>query len=204
MNSDTGELACNLAASRSKVSSLDCGDNELLGSLLQARLAEVVVGSIPERPAGFRIVLITDSQCTAHSHSDTFNFTERRRRNAGVRFSRSLRRLHGKNGNVEILLMWLPGSENPSDLASKVHTDVDEAINSSFWRHGSPLYTDERFPNVPDAVIYGTLKDQVYTHYGFPNTSQHMTECFKCSAVFDTGKQVAGELLHHGDRKSVV
>ena len=83
--------------------------------------------------------------------------------------------------------MWLPGSENPSDLASKVHADVDEAINSSFWRQGSPLYTDERFPNVPNAVIYGTLKDQVYTHFGFPNTSQHMTECFKCSAVFDTG-----------------
>ena len=57
---------------------------------------------------------------------------------------------------------------------------------------------DERFPNVPDAVIYGTLKDQVYTHFEFANTSQHMTECFRCSAVFDTGKQVASELLHHG------
>ena len=131
----------------------------MLGSLLESRLTEVVVGSIPERPPGLRTALITDSQCTAHSHSDNFNFTERRRRNIGVRFQRSLRRLHSKNDNMEILLVWLPGSENPSDLASKVHDDIDVVINSSYWRKGSPLYTDPDFPNVPGAVVYATLKN---------------------------------------------
>ena len=37
------DVQCNLTAARAKVSSLDVGDNELLGSLLEARLAETVV-----------------------------------------------------------------------------------------------------------------------------------------------------------------
>ena len=93
----SGELACNLAAARAKVSSLDVGDNELSASLLEARLAEVVMGLIPEKPPSLRVALITDSQCTGYSHNDEFSFAERRRRNIGVRFHRSIRRLHAQN-----------------------------------------------------------------------------------------------------------
>ena len=193
----SGELACNLAAARAKVSSLDVGDNELSASLLEARLAEVVVGSIPEKPPSLRVALITDSQCTGHSHNDEFSFAERRR-NIGVRFHRSIRRLHAQNDSLEILLVWLPGVNNPADLISKVHEDVDVAINSSFWRNGSPLYTDKHLPNVPNAVIYGVLKGEVYKHLGFPNTSQHLAQCFSCSTHIDAGPRVASELLLHG------
>ena len=189
---------CNLAAARAKVSSLDVGDNELLSSLLQARLAEVVVKATPERPPDVKTVLVTDSQCTGHSHSVDFRFTERRRRNSGVRFHRALRRLHTQNDNMVVLLAWLPGIHNPADLISKVHEDVDAAINSTFWRNGSPLYLDKNFPSVEGAIVYGMLKDQVYTHFGFPHSNQHLTECFSCSSSFDSGPMVAKELIQHG------
>ena len=130
-------------------SAVDVGDNELSASLLNSRQAEVVVRSIPEKPKALRVVLITDSQCTAHCHSDRFCYTFRRRRNVGVRFSRSLRRLHSENDNVEILLMWMAGKDNPSDLASKIHENVSQILNSSFWRKGSELYLRPEFPAIP-------------------------------------------------------
>ena len=191
-------VECNLAAARAKVSQLDVGDNELLSSLLQARLAEVVVQATPEKPPDVKTVLVTDSQCTGHSHSIDFRFTERRRRNAGVRFHRALRRLHTQNSNMEVLLVWLPGVLNPADLISKVHEDVDTLINSTFWRNGPPQYLDSNFPNIEGAIVYGVLKDQVYTHFGFPHSSQHLSECFSCKSSFDSGPIVAQELVIHG------
>ena len=113
-NEQTGQYDCNLASARSKCSDLDVGDNELSGSLLNSRQAEVVVRSIPEKQKTLRVVLITDSQCTAHSHSDRFCHSVRRRRNVAVRFSRSLRRLHCENNNVEILLMYVDARRNQS------------------------------------------------------------------------------------------
>ena len=108
-------------------------------SCYTGRQAEVLVKSIPEKPESLRVVLITDSQCTAHCHSDMFCHTVRRRRNLGVRFSRSMRRLHSDNNNVEILLMWLPGKFNPSNFGSKIPKNVAHILNSDFWRKGSDL-----------------------------------------------------------------
>ena len=71
-----------------------------------------------------------------------------------------------QNDNMVVLLAWLPGIHNPADLISKVHEEVDAAINSTFWRNGSPLYLDKNFPNVEEAIVYGMLKNQVYTHFG--------------------------------------
>ena len=105
-NREINQYDFNLARSRSKCSGLDVGDNELSARFLNSRQAEVLVKSIPEKPKSLRVVLITDSQCTAHCHSDRFCHTVRRRRNVGVRFSRSLRRLHSDNDNVEILLIY--------------------------------------------------------------------------------------------------
>ena len=139
--------------------------------MLEARLAETVVKATPEKPPGLKVILVTDSQCTGHSHSVDFRFTERRRRNVGIRFHRAIRRLHTQNDHMEVVLVWLPGSHNPADLMSKAHVDVDVAINSSFWRNGSPLYREKSFPNVEGAVIYGRLSGETYTHYGFANTS---------------------------------
>ena len=119
----------------------------------------------PEKPPGLKVVLVTDSQCTGHSHNVDFRITERRRRNAGIRFNRSIRRLHIQNDHMEVILVWLPGNHNPADLMSKVHVDVDVAINSSFWRNGSPLYRDKNFPNVKGAVVYGRLSGETYTHF---------------------------------------
>ena len=134
MRSTCGDDAvCNLVAARAKVSSLDEGDNELLGSLLEAKMAETVIKSIPEKPSGLKLILITDSQCTGHSHNSNFRFTERRRRNIGIRFQRAIRRVHNQNNLIEVILVWLPGPLNPADLMSKAHADVDIAINSSFW-----------------------------------------------------------------------
>ena len=81
---------------------------------------------------------------------------------------------------------------------TKLHEDVDAAINSTFWRNGSPLYLDKNFPSVEGAIVYGMLKDQVYTHFGFPHSSQHLTECFSCNSSFDSGPMVAKELVQHG------
>ena len=74
-NDKTDQYDCNLASARSKCSELDVGDNELSSSLLNSKQAEVVVRSIPEKQKNLRVVLITDSQCTAHAHSDKFNHT---------------------------------------------------------------------------------------------------------------------------------
>ena len=101
---------------------------------------------------------------------------------------------------MEVILVWLRGRHNPADFMSKVHTDVDVAINSAFWRHGSPLYLDKNFPNVEGAVIYGKLSGETYTHYGFANSSQHLSQCFHCSSVFDVGPMVVHELVKHGQQ----
>ena len=55
-NAQTDEYDCCLASSRSKCSELDCGDNELFSSLLNAKQAEVLVRSIPEKPKPLRMV----------------------------------------------------------------------------------------------------------------------------------------------------
>ena len=82
----------------------------------------------------------------------------------GVRFSRSLRRLHSENDNVEILLMWMAGKDNPSDLASKIHENVSQILNSIFGRKGSELYLRPEFPAIPEGIIYAQLKDEKFTN----------------------------------------
>ena len=145
----------------------------------------------PTKTKSLHVVLITDSQCTAHCHSDRFCHKIRRRRNVGVRFSRSLRRLHSENDNVEILLMWMAGKDNPSDLASKIHENVSQILNSIFGRKGSELYLRPEFPAIPEGIIYAQLKDEKFTNYGLPSTAQHLTMCNYCSSNVETGRMIA-------------
>ena len=112
-----------------------------------------------------------------------------------MRFSRSLRSLHSDNDNVEILLMWMPGKDNPSDLASKIHENVSHILNSSFWRKGSELYLRPEFPAISEGIIYAQLKDEKFTHFGLPNTAQHLTVFNHCSSVVETGGLIADQLV---------
>ena len=118
-----------IMTAKTKVSSLDVGDNELLSSLQSNRLAEVVHGSLPEPVSGIKCVLITDSCSTTYAHNEGFSHTERRRRNIGVRFQRSIRRLHGENSGLPVILCWGRTHTNPADLVSKMHPDVDQILN---------------------------------------------------------------------------
>ena len=53
---------------KTKVSSLDVGDNKLLSSLMASRLAKTVHASFPEPVLGIKCVLITDSLLGADSY----------------------------------------------------------------------------------------------------------------------------------------
>ena len=112
-----------------------------------------------------------------------------------MRFSRSLHRLHCENNNVEILLMWMRGETNPSDLCSKIHENVAQALNSSFWRKGSELYLRPEFPSIPEGIVYGQLKDEKFTHFGLPSTPQHLTTCNFCSFNVESGEVIANQLI---------
>ena len=164
-----------------KVSSLDVGDNELLSSLMASRLAETVHASFPEPVSGIKCVLITDSRCTAYAHNEGFSHTERRRRNIGVRFQRSIRRLHAENNELPVILCWGRTHTNPADLVSKMHPDVDQILNGDFYRHGSTLYVEDGFPGNFD--VYAYLVNEKFTFLGFPNGDQHLINCNFCQTT---------------------
>ena len=190
----SGLYSSHIMTAKTKVSSLDVGDNKLLSSLMASRLAEVVHASLPEAVPGVKCVLITDSKCTSFAHSEGFNHTERRRRNIGVRFQRSIRRLHNENNELPIILCWGRSHTNPADLVSKMHPDVDQILNSNFYRHGSPMYTADDFP--ANFSVYAYLANQQFTFVGFPNQDQHQANCNFCQTVsLSTGLEGAQRLV---------
>ena len=138
-------------------------------------MAEVVHASLPEAVPGVKCVLITDSKCTAFAHSESFNHTERRRRIIGVRFQKSIRRLHNDNSEFPIVLCWGRPHTNPADLVSKMHPDIHEVLNSDFYRHGSPMYTEDNFPG--NFSVYAYMAGQQFTFIGFPNQDQYVANC---------------------------
>ena len=184
----------NIMTAKCKVSNLDVGDNELAASLMASRMAEVVHDSLPEPVPGVKCVLITDSQCTAFCHNDSFNHTERRRRNLGVRFQRSIRRLHNEHDSLPVILCWGRSETNSADLVSKIHPDIHEVLNSSFYRHGSPKYVEEDFPK--NFSIYAYLTGQKYVFLGFPNQDQHLATCGFCQTVCtQTSSEITPRLI---------
>ena len=175
-----GSRDSRVAASRSKLSNLDCGDNELAGTLLAMKMAEGIVRSIPEPPKSMNLVLLTDSQCTAFALNPSFCHKERRRKNLAVRFHRVLRRVHNQLGQP-ILLAWIEGLMNPADLVSKEHCPIVDVLNGEFWRKGPKKFVTG--PIQDNVRIFAYLKNDKFTWVGLPNSGQHMTTCCLCSLL---------------------
>ena len=67
-------------------------------------------------------------------------------------------------------------------------------LNSSFYRHGSPLYLENDFPQNFD--VYAYMSGQKWTWVGFPNQDQHVLTCGFCQTVCtQTVSEVAARLL---------
>ena len=111
-----------------------------------------------------------------------------------MRFQRSIRRLHSENNGLPVVLCWGRSQTNPADLVSKVHPDIHEVLNSSFYRHGSPLYLENDFPQNFD--VYAYMSGQKWIWVGFPNQDQHVATCGFCQTVCtQTVSEVAPRVL---------
>ena len=77
---------------------------------------------------------------------------------------------------------------------SKQHADIDQVLNGSFYRHGSPLYLEDDFP--ANFAVYENITNEQYTFLGFPNSDQHLINCTQCQmSNLSTGTEVVERLL---------
>ena len=102
------------------------------------------------------------------------------------------------------MLLRSDGSQNPSDLNSKSHSNLLEILNGDFWRHGPASFTADVFPP-PDMKVYARNSQGTFHFSGLGLTELdiHLTNCENSVCMMtNTGPMKAGKLVSHAKRLS--
>merc|ERR1711867_177681 len=163
----------------------------MLCLLLGTRVTQYMLETLPEDPVTkISFAFILDSQCTCLTLNPALNQKERRRHNISVRTNRNLLNLSSLFTGINVEFYWAPGSENPTDLSSKVHNNLSKILSSSYYRHGHSSYSSKFLS--PDAVLFATVNSGTLRFRGLTSLSNHTSACLFCSTQYS---EKIGEVL---------